>query len=351
MGKRVLVAPLNWGLGHATRCIPIIRLLIERGHTVCIASDGDSLKLLKDEFNALTFFELPAYNIQYSRNIPAWLFTVWRTPRFLKSIKLEHAAIRKIVSEHAIDVILADNRYGCWAKNIRSVFISHQLNLPAPSGLTWMGGVINFFHKRLIRKFSSIWIPDALGSVLSGTLTRTNLKAECIGVLSRFKLSEHQETPYKLAVVLSGPEPQRTLLEKNLLPQVVAINVPAVFVRGLLNEKMGESEVDNVKIVNYRNAKQLEKIIQQSELVVARSGYSTIMDLAVLGKKAIFIPTPGQPEQEYLAQKFMESKVAYAVDQEKLDLTDALELSADYSGFKAMENNGLLVQAFEKLRL
>ncbi len=351
MGKRILVAPLNWGLGHATRCIPIIRLLLERGHTVFIASDGDSLKLLKDEFKSLTFFELPSYNIQYSRNIPAWVYTLWRTPKFLKSIKREHTAIQKIVNEQAIELIVADNRYGCWSKRIASVFVSHQLNLPAPSGLAWMGRIINFFHKRLIRKFTTIWVPDAEGSVLSGKLSQTTLKAEFIGVLSRFHLSENKEVQYKLTVVLSGPEPQRTLLEKNLLPQVVALNLPSIFVRGLLNEKMGESEVEDVKIVNYLNAHQLEKVIQQSEIVVARSGYSTLMDMAVLGKKAVFLPTPGQPEQEYLAQKFMQSGIAYAVDQEKLDLADALELSAEYSGFSKMENSHLLVRAFEKLML
>lgn len=351
MGKRVLVAPLNWGLGHATRCIPIIRLLLERGHTVFIASDGDSLKLLKDEFKNLTFLELPSYNIQYSRNIPAWIYTLWRTRRFLKSIKREYIAIQKIVSEQAIELIIADNRYGCWSKSIASVFVSHQLNLPVPSGLTGMGGIINFFHKRLIRKFNTIWIPDAEGSVLSGTLSQTALKAEFIGVLSRFQRSESKEAKYKLAVVLSGPEPQRTLLEKNLLPQVVALNLPSIFVRGLLNEKMGESQVEDVKIVNYLNAEELQKVIRQSEIVVARSGYSTIMDLAVLGKKAVFLPTPGQPEQEYLAKKFMQSKIAYAVDQEKLDLADALELSAEYSGFNKMDNSHLLVRAFEKLML
>lgn len=351
MGKHVLITPLNWGLGHATRCIPIIRLLHERGHTVSIASDGDSLTLLKDEFRDLIFFELPSYNIQYSRNVPAWIFTLWRTRRFLKSIKQEHAAIKRIVQAHKIDLIIADNRYGCWSENVTSVFISHQLNLPAPSGLTWMGGVINFFQKRLIRKFNSIWIPDAEGGTLSGSLSQTKLKAEFIGVLSRFHRSEKNEIHYKLAVVLSGPEPQRTLLEKNLLPQVVALNLPSVFVRGLLNEKMGESEVEDVKIVNYLKAEQLEKVIQQSALIIARSGYSTIMDLAVLGKNAVLIPTPGQPEQEYLAQKFMQSKVAYAVDQEKLDLADAIELSAEYAGFSTLNEKSLLIRAFEKLML
>lgn len=351
MSKKVLVTPLNWGLGHATRCIPIIRLLLERGHQVAIASDGDSLELLKREFSELTTFILPSYNIQYSRNFPAWLDTVRRAPKFRRTIRLERAAIEKIQQEHKFDLIISDNRYGCRSNNVRSVFISHQLNLPSPSGLTLLGGVINFFHKQLIRKFNTIWIPDATGSLLSGNLTKTNLRAEFMGILSRFNKSEGDENVYKFSVVLSGPEPQRTLLEKNLLPQVIALNAPSVFVRGLVTEKMGVSEIENVKIVNHLKAEELEKIIRQSEIIVSRSGYSTIMDLAALGKKAVFIPTPGQPEQEYLSQRFMNSKTAYSVDQEKIDLGDALELAEEYSGFKLVDNQGLLLKAFEKLGL
>jgi uncharacterized protein (TIGR00661 family) len=351
MGRKVLVAPLNWGLGHATRCMPIIQLLLQRGHTVFVASDGDSLMLLKKEFPGLTFFELPSYNIQYSRNIPAWLLTLWRTPKFLKSIRREHAAVKELVQENSIDFIIADNRYGCRSKKILSIFISHQLNLIMPSGMKWMAGIINFFHKQFIRKFNTIWIPDSEISILSGDLSKSNLKTEFVGVLSRFEKSSNVEQINKLAVVLSGPEPQRTLLEKNLLPQVILLNVPSVFVRGLLNEKMGESEVDQVKIINYLKSDDLQKVIEQSEVIVARSGYSTIMDLAVLTKKAILIPTPGQPEQEYLSDKFMRGKIAYSTDQEVLDLADALELSVEYAGFDHEKSDQALLKAFEKVGL
>lgn len=351
MSKRILIAPLNWGLGHATRCIPIIRLLLHRGHTVMIASDGDSLELLKREFPNLSFFELPPYNIRYSKNIPAWLYTLWRTPKFLKSIKREQRAIEKLVREHQVDLIIADNRYGCRVKSVQSVFISHQLNLIMPSGTKWMGRIINFFHKRIIRKFDTVWVPDAESHSLSGNLSKSTLKAEFIGIQSRFNKSEETDLKNKLVVVLSGPEPQRTLLEKNLLPQVILLNLPAVFVRGMLNEKMGASEIDQVKIFNYLQSDDLQKVIEQSEVVVSRSGYSTLMDLAVLHKKAILIPTPGQPEQEYLARKFKEERVAYCGDQELIDLEDALELSGEYSGFKNKVSQDLLIKAFEKLEL
>jgi UDP:flavonoid glycosyltransferase YjiC (YdhE family) len=351
MGKKVLVTPLNWGLGHATRCVPIVRLLLQRGHEVLIASDGDSLMLLKKEFPALAFFELPSYNIQYSRNIPAWLFTLWRTPKFLKSIRREHAVVEKLIHENLIELIVSDNRYGCRSKNVQSVFMSHQLNLIMPSGMKWMGGIINFFHSRLIKKFNAIWVPDAQNSVLSGELSRSNLRVEFVGVLSRFEKSIEIQQVNKLVVVLSGPEPQRTLLEKNLLPQVIALNLPSIFVRGLLNEKMGESEIDQVKIVNYLKSDTLQNVMEQSEIIISRSGYSTIMDLAVLKKKAILIPTPGQPEQEYLASKYMNDRIAYSTDQEVLDLADALELSTEYLGFEHKASDELLLKAFDKVGL
>lgn len=347
MGKRVLIAPLNWGLGHATRCIPVIRLLLARGHQVFIASDGDSLDVLKKEFPDLTFFNLPSYNIQYSRNIPAWLFTLWRTRAFLKSIAREHRVAEEIIRENDIELVIADNRYGCWSKRVKSIFISHQLNLIMPSGTKWMGSFINFFHKRLIRKFNAVWVPDMPNHVMSGELTTTNLNAEFVGLLSRLERRD-ELTRYRLAVVLSGPEPQRTLLEKNILPQVMMLNVPTVFVRGMVNEKMGQSEIDNVRIYNYLTSDKLQQVMNQAEIIVSRSGYSTLMDLAVLRKKAVLIPTPGQPEQEYLAAKFMNQRVAFAVDQEKLELEDALELSAEYTGFDCLQSNELLVKVFEQ---
>lgn len=350
-GKRILVAPLNWGLGHATRCIPIIRLLLQRGHRVSIASDGDSLELLRREFPTLGFFELPSYNIRYSRNIPAWLYTLWRTPKFFKSIKREQDVVKHVINQNKIDLIISDNRYGCSAENVRSVFISHQLNLIMPSGARWMGTAINFFHKRLIRKFDTVWVPDEPGSAWSGELSKSNLKPEFIGVQSRFIKSADSQIQNKLAVILSGPEPQRTLLEKNLLPQVMMLNQPAVFVRGMLHEKMGESEINNVKIFNYLKSDELQKVIEQSEVVVARSGYSTIMDLATLHKKAVLIPTPGQPEQQYLAAKFETERIACWADQEEINLDDALELSAEYSGFNHTASTALLIKAFEELDL
>jgi hypothetical protein len=145
--------------------------------------------------------------------------------------------------------------------------MSHQLNLIMPSGMKWMGGIINFFHRRLIKKFNTIWVPDAQNSVLSGDLSRSNLRVEFVGVLSRFEKSIEIQQVNKLVVVLSGPEPQRTLLEKNLLPQVIALNLPSVFVRGLLNEKMGESEIDQVKIINYLKSEDLQNVMSNQKLL------------------------------------------------------------------------------------
>jgi UDP:flavonoid glycosyltransferase YjiC (YdhE family) len=342
--KRILITPLNWGLGHATRCIPVIRLLLQLKHKVFIASDGVALDLLRKEFPELTFFELPGYNITYSKT-SAWLSTLLHTSKILKVIELEHQQTEIVVSQNSIEVIISDNRYGCWSKNTKSIFISHHLNLPMPKGLGWVQGAANAFLKKKIKKFNEIWIPDNDNREFSGTLSHTNLPVTFVGILSRFKkVATQQQKIYRLAVVLSGPEPQRTLLEKIVLPQVIALNVPTIFVRGLLNEKMGESE-----IINYLTSDELENVLNQSEIVIGRSGYSTVMDLAVLGKKAIFIPTPGQPEQEYLSEKLMQARIALSVQQKKFELTDTLELSLEYSGFGVSRSNNLLMNAIEDL--
>ncbi len=359
MGKRVLIAPLNWGFGHATRCIPVIQLLLKRGHTVFVASDGDALELLKREFPALTFFQLPGYGVKYSIGLPAWLATILKAPALLRSIRNEHRAIETIVQQQSIDVIISDNRYGCWSAKATSVFLSHQLNLPAPKGWGWSKRLLNFLQYRFIKRFHRVWVPDQANRMLSGELSGVKFPVQYVGVLSRFqRIGAEQSGKFKPAcrtgrfvVVLSGPEPQRSVLEKIVLPQVVMLNEPSVFIRGMIHEKMGESEVGNVQIINYVDADGLAALLRQTDIVVARSGYSTVMDLAVLGKKAIFIPTPGQPEQEYLARKFLQERIAFSVSQNRFDLADALEESADFTGFQPCTPSNELSEVFDKIGL
>lgn len=333
---KVLVTPLDWGLGHATRCVPIVRACLERGNEVLLAGSGDSLNLLQREFPALKSFELPAYNVRYDASRSLVFKVMMQLPRLLKVIRREHDTLKSIVEREGVEVVISDNRYGCWDDRIQSIFISHQLSLILPKPLKMFSRLVDRYHRSQIRKFNLCWIPDYVGThSLAGRLVYHNddrLTTKYIGNLSRFDTSRHHSVPkFDLLVLLSGPEPQRSILENLLLPQLANSGLRYFLVRGLVN---GGSPLDaNIPYADFLDTTELAYILDQGECVLARSGYSTIMDLAKLGKKAIFIPTPGQTEQEYLANRLMKMRVAFFMPQATFNLKTALRGSRGYMGF------------------
>lgn len=337
--KKILIAPLDWGLGHATRCVPVINEFLNQGCEVQIASSGDALVLLKEEFPDLKFHSIASYGAEYSISLPFMVKILLQMPKFLRAIKQEHKEIEAIVEREKIDFVVSDNRYGCWLREIPSIFISHQLNLRAPI----FARLANYFQDRAIRKFSLVWIPDNEGSEsLAGELTSTNLRARHIGVLSRLKWSESSNL-YDIAAIVSGPEPQRAIFEKIVIRELKQSGKRCLVVRGLpgKNDKINENEIE---IVDHLPTSEMNRAILESELVISRPGYSSIMDLAALGKKAIFIPTPGQTEQEYLAAYLGRKKIAFAMRQNKFNLQVALNKVKNYNGFNRIEGNNLLLK-------
>jgi uncharacterized protein (TIGR00661 family) len=331
--KRVLVAPLDWGLGHATRCIPIIRLIRTLGHDVILAGSGASLSLLKTEFPELKTEELPGYQPTYPASGSMMIKLSLQALKFFRAALKENSAIEKLVDKYQISLIISDNRYGCYSRKVPSVFITHQLNLVAPPGWGWLAALVNYVTHIFIKRFSECWVPDFPGSILSGKLSRTeNQQIKFIGPLSR--LSAYPKTiKHDLLAVISGPEPQRTLFEQLVIQEVIKSDLKALVVRGIIGAAR-KMIADGVEVVDHLNSNKLSEAMAASKLVLSRSGYSTIMDLAKLGKKAIFVPTPGQTEQEYLAQRFKEMQVAYFMDQKSFSLTDALRESENYTGFQ-----------------
>ncbi|MBE7639496.1 glycosyltransferase [Salegentibacter sp. BLCTC] len=330
--KRILVAVLNWGLGHATRCIPIIKALQEHDFKVFIASDGAALELLKKEFPNLRAFELPSYNISYSKSAHTFKWKLLReTPGILKAINREKKEVKRLVETYKFSGIISDNRFGCRHSKINSVFITHQLNVLSGS-TTYLSSNM---HQKYISKFNECWVPDLPGSNnlsgMMGHLKKIPANVKYIGPLSRFKNTPLPKK-YNYAVILSGPEPQRTMLEKKLLYSFNASDKKIILVRGLINEKEMLSSNKNLYIKNYLTSEALQKVILESDLIICRSGYSSIMDLAKLEKKAFFIPTPGQYEQQYLAKKFMKQGVAAYCQQENFTISK-LEDSKYFSGF------------------
>ena len=333
---KILVAPLNWGLGHATRCIPIIKELLNHGFEPIIASDGVALTLLQAEFPDLKALELPSYQITYPKKGKHFKFKmIWNSPKMLKAIKSEKKIVKQICNELGISGIISDNRLGVYYKKVPSVFITHQLTV-LTGNTTWFSSKV---HEKIIQKFQMCWVPDVPSKQnLSGKLGRNDhlsVPIAHLGPLSRFEKKE-LEKKYKLLILLSGPEPQRTLLEEKILTEIAFFKEACLLVRGVVdpNAEQIKHDLDHLTAVNFMTSKDLEQAVNSSEMVLCRSGYTTIMDLAKLEKKAFFIPTPGQYEQEYLAKSLDEQGVVPMATQDDFSI-GMLKKILDYKGLKS----------------
>lgn len=340
---KALVTVLDWGLGHATRSVPIIGALLEQGITVMIGGSGDSLALLRAEFPSLDARELPGYEVTYPRNGNMAASLIRQLPRLLRVIAREHQLTEEIIQREAIDLVISDNRYGCWSSRVPTVFITHQTTILLPRYMRWLTNVVAKYNGKLIDRFTQCWIPDYPGAhSLAGRLTHlppgSSGRYIFIGNLSRFTGTFSPVSPadytYDIAVILSGPEPQRTMLEDIVLSQLPTTTLRAFIVRG--TRRASRPLPPGVPGADVMQARALEELLGRSSCVLARSGYSTIMDLAKLGKKAIFIPTPGQTEQEYLARRLKLMKLAYSASQRQFNLKRAWKASRLYSGFNFM---------------
>jgi uncharacterized protein (TIGR00661 family) len=348
--KRVLVAPLNWGLGHAARCVPIIRALEKMGAQVVLASDGVALRLLEAEFPHLPTVSLPSYGIKYfPQNMV--LNIARQLPRMLYAIRAEKWHTARIVQEYNIQGIISDNRYGCFHRQIKNVMVTHQLHLRVPQkALQWCS---NRILRLALSKFEEIWVPDSAGEPsLSGELSHPAIgqpKTQYIGLLSRSQGNEPIEQEYDVAVVLSGPEPQRSNLEQLLLEQALALPHKFIFILGKTHSKEHHYVSENVEVVSYLTSHELNRVVAASQVVICRSGYSSLMDLAAMGKQAILIPTPGQTEQEYLAESLSKRQLFVVQQQDQIDLETALEAVLQTPGLSTLN---MPVNQFEtKLRV
>lgn len=309
MGKNILICPLNWGLGHATRCVPIIKDLTNQGNKVIIAADEGPLAFLQKEFPDHEFIKFPGFSPKYSRS-NTQVFRMMRAfPGALRDFRRDHKTVESIVKNYNIDTVISDNRFGCWSKQAHSVFMTHQLHIQVPKVWKWSTPIINLFNNSYIKKYDEVWVPDvedepSLGGKLSHpALNGVNTKY--IGHLSRFS-SDNQsftEKTNKFLVILSGPEPQRTMFEIIVLKQARETKDNILILRA----KPDSSELlrdvpDNVSMFNHVDDDMFVKLVNSAEIIICRGGYSSLMDLKALGRTAFLVPTPGQTEQEYLAR-------------------------------------------------
>ena len=330
--SRVLVAPLNWGLGHATRCVPLIRRLLDEGHEVVIAADGYPLKFLRREFPHLEWVEFEGLKVEYSDGESQVGAMLRQLPGFLRGIWREHRELKRIVEAYDIQMVISDNRFGLWCRDAYSVYMTHQLMVKMPRGLQWMDWAVWRFHRWFIKHYDECWVPDVEGERnLSGDLSHKYplLKnTRFIGVLSRFSAEKVEwedvrveaealdlDERYDVVAVLSGPEPHRSNLEAeiasmhnaqptvlsnsekctmhNLTPSALrarppktggqygALNSKLLIVQGLPEDdlRLATRTEEGIHYIPHLATELLQWYMQEAKQIVCRSGYSSIMDL------------------------------------------------------------------------
>lgn len=322
---KIFFPVLNWGLGHASRSLPLIRKYLNHGHDVIAASDGEALSMLRKELPDLKVLELPGYGIHYSSKYMP--FNMLRYgPGMLKAMKTENDLTAAVVKREGIDCIISDNRYGCYHKRIPSALITHQLQVFTGQKL------LDIYIRRQIRgwcrKFSEIWIPDqAPPGNITGELSDVDtspVPKYYLGVISELTCKATAGM-YDAVAVISGPEPQRTLFEELVIKQLSALKGRFAVVSGKPHTNEQVREEKNLTIIPYLTRSQLSGLLEETEVVISRSGYTTLMDLAKTGHKAILCPTPGQYEQIYLADRLATLNECIYARQENINLENALK--------------------------
>lgn len=338
---RVLVAPLDWGLGHATRCIPVIYELQKQNTDVWLAGEKAQERLLKSEFPHLPFLPLRGYRVRYSRSASGlWLTLLRQMPRIWRTVQREKKWLAHMVKRHQFDLVISDNRFGLSHPAIPCIFMTHQLTIRTSLG-KWLDKQAQRMNYQFVRKFTECWVPDLkqepnLGGQLSHPVVFPETPVRYAGILSRLDKKADRPEPGRLFISLSGPEPQRTIWEDKLINDIVSYNGQATIVRGLPDSEKILPSTTHIRFYNHLPSTEYAEEMSKAEWIICRSGYSTVMDIARMGKKAVLVPTPGQPEQEYLARHLSENGFAPFISQAQFSIVAAIKAanSFNYKPFK-----------------
>lgn len=307
--------------------IPLARKLREMNHNVIIGSGEEHLSLFRNEIPGLLLINFPGFKPGYSRILPQYLSLLFKTPLLLYHIYAEHHKLKKILADNSVDIIISDNRFGLWNKSVTSVYISHMPLIPFPEKFKFLESIGVALHKKIIKKYSFCFIPDLPGDLnLSGRLSH-GIKLPCnvrfIGILSRFVNSDSRQnvTPDKsdhTTVILSGPQPQREILRQKLIVLLKDEETHTIIFEGKPQNKGDLAMCGNISFYSHLSAPEMKEIIESSRNIIARSGYTTIMEMVSLNCTALIIPTPGQTEQEYLAKYLSEKGWFNTITQSEL---------------------------------
>jgi UDP:flavonoid glycosyltransferase YjiC (YdhE family) len=337
------ISPLNWGLGHSTRDIPIIKELLGHGHEVTVGTSGNALALLKKECPECNFILFKDYPAPYSSTrffLPKFVANI---PVLLKAMSDERKKLANILTDNKYDLIISDNRMGVYSHDIPSYFITHQLRFSLPNYLypfEMMTLPVNsLFHKN----FAGIIVPDTCpnGNNLSGKLCRSNLDATnqrtyFSGILtSTEKMNVNEDLDF--LIIVSGPEPQRKKLEEIILRQVQMLPGDKVVLLGSPQKEDNLKMDKHTTVYSYISNEEKVELMNRACFIISRSGYTTMMEMAELEKKhGLFTPTPGQTEQEYLSRYYARQGWFLSRSQYKINLVSDVPAAMKCHGFPEM---------------
>ncbi|MBA4168302.1 MAG: glycosyl transferase family 28 [Chitinophagaceae bacterium] len=333
----LLVCPLDWGLGHTTRMIPVIRHLLDLDCEVVVACNSTQRTLLEKEFAVLRFVHLKGYNIEYGQNKTGTMVKLLLLlPNILIKVKSEEVWFLRFLEQNRVNAVISDNRYGFGKTGITSILVTHQLQIRSGFG-SLADAILRKLLYRRINSFTECWVPDFetqpnLAGKLSHPYKFPRIPVRYLGALSRLKACSDPgpELP-NILIILSGPEPQRTILENIILNELGSRRFhDIVLIRGLPGGSNILPEIPGVLILNHANAEELNEFMCTSGLIISRSGYTTVMDVIKLKKKMVTVPTPGQSEQEYLARHLSENNIAACLLQKEFSLQSAILKSAAF---------------------
>lgn len=319
--KKIVLAPLDWGLGHATRCIPIIDFLLKHDIEIIIAAENAPLKILQKQFPDLVYFQLGAKPITYkSRNMLVNL--ILQSPRLLKNYISDKKSANSVAKKTAATCIISDNRFGFYSSGITNLYLCHQIVIHHKISL--FSEIATWLHRQIMSQYDEVVIPDYKGKKsLAGKLSHTNLpNTTYIGPITRIK-AVVKPIRFDVAIILSGVEPARTLFEEQILNTIIQMtSLKIVLVRGTnhaLETAINFNKITNVQIIDFADTVTIDDLLNSSRILISRPGYTTLMDIGHLTIPAILIPTPSQTEQEYLANYSIKNKRFHQLSQDKIE--------------------------------
>jgi UDP-N-acetylglucosamine transferase subunit ALG13 len=300
--------------------------LLQLNNNIIIGSGKEYHKLFRDELPGVSLVAFNGFKPAYSGFFPQYLILLLKTPFLIYHIFREHNRLKKIIEEYKIDIVISDNRFGLWNRKVKTVYVTHMPRIPLPKALRFIEIAGILMHREIIKRYNFCFIPDLPGELnISGRLShgmKLPGNVRFTGIMSRFLLHvSPAESPLGSkhnTVILSGPEPQRGILKKRLAAILKGQEITTVMLEGRVDKYREVIKDENILYYSHLPASEMQPMITESESIIARSGYTSVMDLISLNCSALLIPTPGQTEQEYLAVYLSEKGWFDTVNQNKL---------------------------------